>query len=149
MFFTLALKLRFALLCLVVIVPAFVLAILVLNYSVNVPVWDQWWVTQTIIKAMTGEITFSDLLAQHNESRKFFPRLIDIALAYLTKYDVRAEMLVSVFMTCITSLNLTWLSYLTVSRRLTVVCVSFLTNLLLFSPIQYEAWLNGLSKEGT
>lgn len=145
MFFTLALKLRFAL-CLIVIVPALVLTILVLNYSVNVPVWDQWWVTQTIIKAMSGKLTFNDLLAQHNESRKFFPRLIDIALAYLTKYDVRAEMLVSVFMTCVTSLNLTWLSYLTVSRRLTVVCaLTFLTNLLLFSPIQYEAWLNGLS----
>ncbi len=133
-------------LCLFVVVPAFVLAILVLNYSVNVPVWDQWWVTQTIIKAMTGKITFSDLMAQHNESRKFFPRLIDIALAYLTAYDVRAEMLVSVFMTCVTSLNIMWLSYLTVSRRLTVVCaLALVTNLLLFSPIQYEAWLNGLS----
>ncbi|MBW4487138.1 MAG: hypothetical protein KME12_05045 [Trichocoleus desertorum ATA4-8-CV12] len=122
------------------------MAALVLNYSVDVPVGDQWWTTQTIIKAMNGTITFGDLLAQHNESRKFFPRLVDIALAYLTKYDVRAEMFLSILLSCVISLSLIWLSYVTISQRRIVICaLALITNLLLFSPIQYEAWLNGLS----
>lgn len=128
------------------IVPGFLLGLLLLNFGVNVVYWDQWAIANTIVKAFEGQLTFSDLIVQHNESRKFFPRLIWIALAYLTNYDVRAEMLLSFLFACITSLNIFFLSKLTVdSRPIKVILLASIANFIIFSPIQYEAWFMGPS----
>ena len=119
----------------------------------NLPYYDQWWVTATIAKAFEGKFSFSDLISLHNDSIKFFPRLIFIALAYLTKYDIRYESLLSFLMACIISFNLYRLSQITALNKETSIAsqktksllLIFGANLLIFSPIQYEAWLNGLS----
>ncbi len=128
------------------IIPAFLISYLILQNSVNVPQWDQWSITKTIIKSTTGDLSFNDLIAQHNESRKVFPRLIYIALAYLTNYDVRYEMLVSFLLACLISLNLYRLSQITIKSDLTkILGLVLITNFLIFNPIQYRAWLLGLS----
>lgn len=85
------------------IAPAFYLAVLLLKYSVNLPYYDQWWVTATIVKAFEGKLSFYNLISLHNDSIKFFPRLIFISLAYLTKYDVRSELLLSFLIAVIIS----------------------------------------------
>lgn len=126
--------------------PAAILGILLFQYSVNIPHWDQWTVAQTILKSINGTLQFDDLIAQHNESRKFFPRLLFIALAYSTHYNVRYEILISFLMACLTSVNLFCLQIKTINGDLKLqLFLSFLANLLIFSPIQYEAWLIGLS----
>ncbi len=51
-----------------------------------------------------GQLTLSDLFAQHNEARLFFPRLMVIALAELTKYNVVADMFFSWVLLCLTAL---------------------------------------------
>jgi len=128
------------------VMPAFLIGCLILDNSINVPHWDQWSITKTIIKSTTGDLSFSDLIAQHNESRKVFPRLIYIALAHLTKYDVRYEMLVSFLLACLMSLNLYQLSKATVKGdRTQMLVLGLVTNFLIFNPIQYRAWLLGLS----
>src|SRR5690606_33366873 len=43
-----------------------------------------------------GRLHISDLGVQHNEHRPFFPRLVMIALAWATHWDVRAEWITSV-----------------------------------------------------
>lgn len=128
------------------IIPAALLGMLILMYGVNVLFWDQWSIADTIIKAFEGKLTFSDLIAQHNESRKFFPRLIWIALAYLTHYNVRYEMLLSFLFACVTSVNIFWLSKLTVDGKLRkFILLGLIANCIIFSPVQYEAWFMGPS----
>lgn len=65
-----------------------------------VPYWDQFAIAEFLIRTAdsTGYPSLSDLFAQHNESRKFFPRLIFWLLSLLGTWDVRREMLVNVAM---------------------------------------------------
>lgn len=127
------------------IFPAFFLGLLILKYSVNYPYWDQWAIAQLFAKVEQHTLTFDDLIAQHNESRKFFPRLLFIGLGFLTHWNVKYEMLVIFLLACIVSFNIYYLSQLTVSgstiKRLFLAAIS---NLLIFSPIQYENWLWGI-----
>jgi len=128
------------------IVPVILLLNLLLQNTVNVPYADQWAVTNTVIKSATGTIGWQDLYAQHNESRKVFPRLIFIALAHLTHYNVNYEILVSFVMTCLISIVLFLLGVKTIyGMTRTHLFLLFITNLLLFTPAQYEAWMIGLS----
>ncbi|GAB4292142.1 MAG: hypothetical protein Fur0025_27660 [Oscillatoriaceae cyanobacterium] len=130
--------------------------------SVNVPFGDQWDNAAVVInKFSEGTLSFSDLIAQHNESRKFFPRLIFLGLAYLTNWNVRYEMLLIFILACIVSVNIFWLIRHTVQKPgflpsfrfmainietnpVSLLALAFLANLLIFSPIQYENWLWGI-----
>ncbi|MGB3512314.1 MAG: hypothetical protein WBA93_24365 [Microcoleaceae cyanobacterium] len=129
----------------VIFLPVFFMGICILKYSVNFPFSDQWPLAVMFEKIYAGNLSFTDLFAQFHESRKFFPRLIFIGLAYLTNWDVRYEMLVIFLLTCIISLNIYWLNRLTV--RASIVTQLFtlaISNLLIFSPAQYENWLWGI-----
>ena len=130
---------------LLAIIPAILTGILILKYAVNVPFWDQWPLASMFEKIYAGNLTFQDLISQHNESRKFFPRLLFIGMAYLTGWDVRYEMLVIFILACLVSFNIYRLSLLTVGgSRVTLLLLAFLSNLLIFSPIQWENWLFGI-----
>lgn len=130
---------------LLAIFPAALLGFLIHSYAVDVPYWDQWAVATLFEKINNNSLYFSDLIAQHNESRKFFPRLLFIGLAYFTHWDVRYEMLVIFLLACIVSLNLYYLSNLTIqggtNKKLLIAGIS---NLLIFAPIQWENWLWGI-----
>ncbi|OZH51601.1 hypothetical protein AFK68_29900 [Hydrocoleum sp. CS-953] len=128
-----------------IFLPVLFMGICILKYSVNFPFSDQWPLAIMFEKIYTGNLSFSDLFAQFHESRKFFPRLIFIGLAYLTNWDVRYEMLVIFLLTCIVSLNIYWLSRLTVKGSfVTQFFLLVISNLLIFSPAQYENWLWGI-----
>ncbi|KYC39088.1 hypothetical protein WA1_34450 [Scytonema hofmannii PCC 7110] len=133
------------LLFILAILPTFVLGILVINYSVDFPYWDQWAIATLFEKIENSSLSFSDLIAQHNESRKFFPRLIFIALGYWTHWNVKYEMSIIFFLACLVSINIYLLCRKTVpvsvEKKLLIATVS---NLLIFSPIQYENWLWGI-----
>ncbi|HCF30335.1 MAG TPA: hypothetical protein DEV81_24765 [Cyanobacteria bacterium UBA11049] len=127
------------------ILPAIFLGILIFMYGVNSPYWDQWVVGNLFIKFHSRSLSFSDLFDQQNESRLFFPRLIFISLAYLTHWDVRYEFWVIFLLACIVSANIYCLSNLTVSgSTLKKLLLATISNLLIFSPIQYENWLWGI-----
>ncbi|MBD2517420.1 hypothetical protein H6G93_21055 [Nostoc sp. FACHB-973] len=129
----------------IAILPALFTGFLINAYSVNVPYWDQWAVAPLFEKFHNGSLDFSDLIAQHNESRKFFPRLIFIGLGSITGWDVRYEMLIIFLLACIVSFNLYRLNSLTIQgsliKRLSTAAI---TNLLIFAPIQWENWLWGI-----
>ena len=129
-----------------VILPAVVMGILILTYSVNIPYWDQWnLMPQLFIKISQNSLSWQDLIAQHNESRKLFPRLIFLALAYLTNWDVRYEMLAIFFSACLVSLNIYRLNRLTVKFNIfPTLLIAFLANILIFSAIQYDNWFWGI-----
>ncbi len=64
---------------------------LILHYGVNVPYQDGW----SDVTVIQHPSSWSNLWAQHNEDRLFFPRLVVIALAHTTHFDVRIEELLS------------------------------------------------------
>ncbi len=128
-----------------IFLPVLLMGMCILKYSVNFPFSDQWPLAVMFEKIYAGNLGFSDLFAQFHESRKFFPRLIFISLAYLTNWDVRYEMLVIFLLTCIVSLNIYCLNRFTVRGSLvTQLFTLVISNLLIFSPAQYENWLWGI-----
>ena len=124
--------------------PVLNVVALISRYGVNVPFADEFALAPLLVKAHQHALTFSDLFAQHNEHRYFFPGLLFIAIAFCAQGNLRAEMFFSVFLTLLASANL-WLllrktTSLSNGPRVTVL---FLFNLLLFSPVQAENWTWG------
>lgn len=131
-------------LCLAII-PAIVLGVLILKYSVNVPIQDQWQISDIFEKFNQRILSFNDLIAQHNESRKFFPRLIFLALAFITKWNIKYEMLVTFLLACIVSINIYLLNKLTIGgSHIKGLIIAFISNIFIFSTVQYENWLWGI-----
>jgi hypothetical protein len=127
------------------ILPACLLGFLIVKYSVNVPFQDQWAIARLLPKWVEGKLSFGDLIAQHNESRKFFPRLIFLTLAQFTHWDVRYEMLVSFLLASLVAINLYRLNRLTVGgSALKGLLLAAIANLIIFSPVQWDNWLWGI-----
>ncbi|MGD1809279.1 hypothetical protein ACP6PL_28130 [Dapis sp. BLCC M126] len=100
---------------------------------------------QLFIKISQNSLSWQDLIAQHNESRKLFPRLIFLGLAYLTNWDVRYEMLAIFLLACLVSVNIYRLNRLTVKLNIfPTLLIAFLGNILIFSAIQYDNWFWGI-----
>src|SRR5438128_1219761 len=79
-------------LLLALVLPALLPFNFVYRFGVNLPYWDQWELVPLLAKLHDGQLTLADLTAQHNEHRIFFPRLIMLGLATLTRYNTVAEM---------------------------------------------------------
>ncbi len=128
------------------ILPAILTGSLIVKYGVNVLFLDQLGVANYIYQFFTFfHITPQNWIAQHNESRLLFPRMIFIGLASLTRWDVRYEMFTMFFMACLISINIYRLNKLTVGGNLTrLLIIVLISNILIFSPVQYENWLWGI-----
>lgn len=122
---------------------------MLVRYWVNVPIWDEWDTPGATLAAFANRsLTWCDLFAQHNESRKFVPRLIYLALFQFGRWDVRVSMVVTFLTLCIASAAC--LLLLRHARTLTghaLLAVWFVMNLLLFAPSQYENLLSGFMFE--
>lgn len=84
--------------------PALISFFYILLFGVNVVYWDQWELVPYLDKLFQNTLTITDLFSQHNEHRIFFPRIVMLAIAYLTHYNTIAEMLfgwVILFIACI------------------------------------------------
>jgi hypothetical protein len=126
------------------LLPPCLLALLIFRYSVDLPQWDQWAYVSFFEKLSRASLTFGDLFAQTNEYRQFFPNLVFVALGWLTRWDVRYEMVVTFLTACLISLNVYRLAGKTISDDGTSRLFLFLfANLIIFSPVQYENWLQG------
>jgi hypothetical protein len=124
--------------------PALWLGLLVFRYGVDVPYNDQWEELDIVQKALHGGLTLRDLWMPHNEHRIFFPRLVFVALARLTHWNVRVELAAIVGAACVIAWNLQVLLRRTwPAERYWPLAASFLVNLLVFSPIQHQNWLWG------
>jgi len=66
----------------------------VFKYGVNVVHWDQWETVVILEKIINGTFKISDLFLPHNEHIIFFPHLLVLLLAYITKYNNIFEMYV-------------------------------------------------------
>src|SRR5215210_2132193 len=139
-------KLIYALVLCLVVLPVLLQGWMVLQYSVNVPYRDDWHVIPMLEEFARGTLSFDDVFAQTNDSRLFFPNLVIIAVAYLTHYDVRYEMLISLLLACLISFNVYYLGKQTIAASLLKrLLILFLANLFVFAPIQATNWLWGIA----
>lgn len=130
---------------LVLAAPALWLGLLIYRYGVDFPWGDQWDATYPLFEKMAaGTLGIGDFFKFHNEHRIVFPRLVAFAVGNLTHWNVRAELLVIWLLVCACSLNL-WGVVRTTSWRdhPSRHWLLLATNVLLFSPLQWENLLWG------
>ena len=129
------------------LLPPAGLAMLVCRDAVNVPFWDEWDadIAGIFIKSGTGLLTFSDLWAQHNESRLLLPRIFFLLLGKLTHWNVGCEMATTFLLAVVIATVIFRLERLTFAGGPRVRGpVFFISSLMIFSPAQSEAWLWGM-----
>jgi hypothetical protein len=121
--------------------PLFIGALIV-RYAVNVPVFDELEWVPLILGLHAGKLTFSELWAQHNDHRMFFPKLIVLGLATLGGWSQFRECVASLAIAVVGQLVLLRLLRSTFAPR-TALFLFAGDSLLLFSPSQVENWLWG------
>lgn len=120
---------------------------LVLAYGVDIPYWDLWEQTCPLFQKLhSGTLGLADFLRFQNEHRVLFPRLIAFGLGLVTHWNLRFEMIVTWALGCVAVASLWRLVRVTgfaESRRgpWLLAALSFL----MFTPVQYETWLLGIS----
>jgi hypothetical protein len=134
---------RLALLWLATLTPAVLIAILIAQNAVDLPHMDDWSLSSgTLILARTGCLGWSSLIAQHNESRPLFPRLVFLTLGTLSRGDVRWQLWFNFALACAVSYCVFRLAEKTVTAApWPLLGLTFLANLLIFTPKQAETWL--------
>ena len=125
------------------VLPAAYIGILILKYGVDLPQWDEWVGVTFLYKLNAGTLSLSDLFAQQNEYRQFFPNLIFVFVGRLTKFDVRYHMGISLLTACLISFNIYHLGKLTLEHVGDRLRAYVAANLLIFSPVQNDNWLQG------
>jgi hypothetical protein len=118
------------------------------KHWINIPIWDEWDTPGlALLHYSQHTLTWADLFAQHNESRKVIPRLIHIAIASVAGWDVRQGMALTLICACVASaFGLLYLRR-TAAPTSHAIFAWLVVNLLLFAPSQYENFLSGFSFE--
>jgi hypothetical protein len=123
--------------------PSLLPLLFILVFGVQFHFWDEWdpnWAGM-YVKAFNGQLTFADLVAQHNEHRMVVPRLIQLAMNHFDHWNNFHVLIAGWIFVCITSILLLPLCRRSSEEHATTRW--FLCNLLLFAPIQYQNWLWG------
>ncbi|NQU16849.1 MAG: hypothetical protein HQ564_02185 [Candidatus Saganbacteria bacterium] len=81
-----------------IITPIFILVYFVLKYHVDAPFIDQWSLIPYLEKFYQGNLSLGDLFRQHNEHRIFFPLILMIALAHISKWIITYEVITNIFL---------------------------------------------------
>jgi hypothetical protein len=109
------------------------------------PYWDEWRFAEILQKFHAGQAGFADFWSQHNEHRILFPRLVMLALAQLSGWNVAWEIGASlVFALVIYFAALRAFLRCAPQADLTLKCIgAALFSLLVFSWTQNENWVWG------
>lgn len=128
-------------LCAALCLPFAVYLVYVWHYGVNTLYADDWSLLGAVRASFDGNLTFSTLWVQHNESRVLFPNLIAIADAHLLHLNMKAIMWLSAIMTMTSVGALTrWVWKRSTGPQWTGLIIPTL----LLSPCQYQnmLWAN-------
>ncbi len=127
-----------------VLAPLLISVALVGRYGVDVPVGDQWSIA-TMFSRGWQLPPVRELLAQANESRPFFPKLLFVTVAQLGEWDVRREMLLTQILLAGVAAGLVYLWSRTIGLRPLARALPLgLVSLWLFSPTQYDNFFWGI-----
>ena len=127
------------------IIPIIYLIYMVTKYTVDLPSWDEWYFIPLFEKMFTHSLTFQDLWSQHNEQRLIFPRIIMLAIAQFTGWNLKyetalnASLGIGIFLALASFLRREAKKFQKYSIYWILPTLSFLV----FSLNQYENWLWG------
>ena len=134
-------RLLFATAYAAVLIPAIYIGSLVLEFGVNVPLWDDWDMVPMIVDAHEGDLKFADLFAQQLEARTLIPKLLFILFTFFGRFDARDGMMFSVVVCALTAGGIFMLLRRSGLSLLATTACFVLIVLSIFSPAQEELWL--------
>jgi hypothetical protein len=126
------------------LIPVAFTAVSIAVFTVNTPWWDEWAHVLWFEKLADDTLSLRDLFAQQNEYRQFFPNLVFVLLGSLTRGDFRFPIIASFLLACLVSFNIYRLAKPQPDSAPTHILAAYLlANILIFSPVQYENWMQG------
>ncbi|MEG4065909.1 hypothetical protein QUA42_00915 [Microcoleus sp. Pol11C2] len=127
------------------LIPVLLLIGFVANFSVNVPVDDEWRLASLFQKIAAGNVTFNDFWGLHSNHRILFPKIIIAVLAFASRWNINYQLCVSIGLAAITFIAMYKLSSMQVKKLADDLwhLANILTCILLFSLVQHENWLWG------
>ena len=127
------------------LIPVVLLIGFVANFSVNVPIDDEWRLASLFEKIATGNVTFNDFWALHSNHRIVFPKLIIAVLAFVSQWNINYPLCLSIALAVITFVTIYKLSSMQVKNVGDDLwhLANILTCILLCSLVQHENWLWG------
>jgi hypothetical protein len=131
----------------IIAIPSAALALFVAKFGINVIINDEWDMVPIYKKMIDGNLNLTDLFAQHNEHRIFFPRLAMLAIERLTAFNTVAEMYLSWILVSVSTSIIFFMFWTASGRRkdLTVLAMFLPISLLMLSFRQEEAILWGFT----
>lgn len=116
----------------------------------SLPYWDEWHTPGAQFESWCrGTLTIGELFSQHNESRLFFPRLMNFAMVWAGGWDVRKEMTLNFLGVCLLSALLWRLLRRTPGSATFAVLIAWVVMMFLcFSPVRFENFLTGIEIVG-
>ncbi|MCY7382439.1 MAG: hypothetical protein LH628_07630 [Microcoleus sp. CAN_BIN18] len=127
------------------LLPVLLLIGFVANFSVNVPIDDEWRLANLFEKIATGNVNFNDFWALHSNHRIVFPKIIIAVLAFASRWNINYQLCLSIGLAVITFIAMYSLSSMQVKKTGddSWHLANILTCILLFSLVQHENWLWG------
>ncbi|MEG4941730.1 hypothetical protein [Microcoleus sp. F4-D5] len=127
------------------LIPVLLLIGFVANFSVNVPVDDEWRLASLFEKIAQGNVTFNDFWALHSNHRIVFPKIIIAVLAFASRWNINYQLCLSIALAAITFMATYKLSSMQVKNVGDDLwhLANILTCILVFSLVQHENWLWG------
>ncbi|MEG5043888.1 hypothetical protein [Microcoleus sp. B4-C1] len=127
------------------LIPVLLLIGFVANFSVNVPVDDEWRLASLFEKIAAGNVTFNDFWALHSNHRILFPKIIIAVLAFASRWNINYQLCLSIGLAAITFIAMYKLSSMQVKNVADDLwhLANILTCILLCSLVQHENWLWG------
>lgn len=124
--------------------PLILLLWFVTNLGVNVPYWDEWSLVDLFKKAATYTLSWQDFWSQNNEHRVLFPKLVFIALAWCSSWNIKLELYTSIFLAALTFWAIHKLAlFQSELRDRRIYFAGICTSICILSLVQWENWLWG------
>ncbi|MEG3862358.1 hypothetical protein [Microcoleus sp. herbarium12] len=127
------------------LIPVVLLIGFVANFSVNVPIDDEWRLASFFEKIAAGNVTFNDFWALHSNHRIVFPKILIAVLAFASRWNINYQLCLSIAFAVATFIALYKLSSMQVKNPGDNLwhLANILTCILLCSLVQHENWLWG------
>ncbi|MEG3953992.1 hypothetical protein [Microcoleus sp. herbarium2] len=128
------------------LIPVLLLIGFVANFSVNVPVDDEWRLASLFERIAQGNVTFKDFWALHSNHRIVFPKIITAVLAFASRWNINYQLCLSIGLAAITFIAMYKLSSMPEVKNVADDLwhlANILTCILLCSLVQHENWLWG------
>jgi hypothetical protein len=127
--------------------PIALLLWFVYNFSVNVPLVDQWTLVNFFDRVGEGKAGFGDFFGLNLEHRMLFPRIIFTILAFLSKWNTQLEQFCSIILAIIASYAMYKIADSQTNKNNKNIFLFHLSNIMVamifFSLVQFNNWLWG------